>query len=90
MGALSKKLERIPVSQKYILFTGPASLDTELIMLAKAPEVPAFKIAIAGMIVMKYQQRASLNRKPSVFIGVSNFSGIFQLPYARSKKENHV
>ena len=53
VGALSKKLERIPVSQKYILFTGPASLDTELIMLAKAPEVPAFKIAIAGIIVMK-------------------------------------
>ena len=51
VGALSKKLDNTPVYQKYIIFTGSPLLETELIIPDRAPFVPAFKIAIAGIIV---------------------------------------
>ena len=35
-----------------MILTGPASLETALITADKAPSLPAFKIAIAGMIVI--------------------------------------
>ena len=53
VGALSKKLDNTPVYQKYIKFTGSPLLETELIIPDKAPFVPAFKMAIAGIIVTK-------------------------------------
>ena len=53
VGALSKKLDNTPVYQKYIILTGPLSLETALIIPANAPLVPALSIAIAGMIVTK-------------------------------------
>ena len=53
VGALSKKLDRIPVAQKYIQLIGPASFETELMIIPNDPLVPDFKIAIAGIMVTK-------------------------------------
>ena len=54
MGALSKKEERIPVNQKYIKSIGlPLLSVNKLIINPKSPFFPVFKIAIAGIIVIK-------------------------------------
>ena len=52
VGALSKKLDNIPVNQKYMKLIGsPDWFDTEDTIEDSAPFVPAFNMAIAGMMV---------------------------------------
>ena len=52
----------------------PELSDTEATTDDNAPLTPAFKIAIAGIIVTNIPKQLSylLNRKPSVFISLPN------------------